>query len=440
MKNKIIRPTILPGFMELLPSEQIQFNQIMEVIKNTFEESGFVPMDTPIIEKTEVLLAKGGKETDKQIYSFIRGSNNMSLRFDLTVPFARYSAQYFSELTFPFRRYQIGKVFRGERNQKGRYREFYQCDIDIISNRELSIINDAELPSIMYSVFNKIGLKHFTIRINSRKVLNGFLDSIGITDYSSVLRVIDKIDKVGMGAVKEELSILCIEESRINKIMEFMNIKGNSIDVIDNLKGLGIVNSSFLDGLRELEQTTLFLRSFGVPEENFAIDLKIARGLDYYTGIVYETILNDYQELGSICSGGRYDNLAQYYTEQKLQGVGMSIGLTRLFYILKEKGLLKQNRIASLSKVLVIPIDNTIEYASKIAGKLRREGINTQIYFENEKLGRKLNYANKLGINYVIIIGEREVEDGLINIKNMSTGEQRELNLKEAIELIKSNF
>ncbi|MDP4089291.1 MAG: histidine--tRNA ligase [Bacillota bacterium] len=436
MKKQIIKPTILPGFMELLPREQMQFNQIIMIIQNTFEKNGFLPMDTPIIEKSEVLLAKGGEETDKQTYSFDRGRNNLALRFDLTVPFARYSAQYLPELTFPFRRYQIGKVFRGERNQKGRFREFYQCDIDVISNRELSIANDAELPSIMHTIFKRIGLKNFKIRINNRKLLNGFLEYLEIFDSTKVLRSIDKIYKIGIDTFKVEMNGLGVTEDKIFSIIDFISISGKNDEILDSLKKLGMENDTFLSGLRELEQTITYMKYFGIPDESYVIDLKIARGLDYYTGTVYETILNDYPEFGSICSGGRYDNLAQYYTIQKLQGVGMSIGLTRLFSLMLEKGMLKESQFGNLTRVLILTMDDNVEFAAGIAEKMKSHGINTQIYFEDDKLARKLSYANKLGIEYVIIIGEREIKNGTLQVKNMITGEQKELNIKDTISAL----
>lgn len=434
--NGIIKPSILPGFMELLPSEQIQFNRILETIKDTFEKNGFTPMDTPIIEKTEILLAKGGEETDKQTYSFTRGSNNLSLRFDLTVPFARYSAQYLSELTFPFRRYQIGKVFRGERNQRGRYREFYQCDIDIISNRDLSIASDAELPSIMYSILSKIGLQNFTIRINNRKLLNGFLKSLELSDITGVLRAIDKVDKIGSEAFKNELICLGICSDTVDKIYSFIILQGSNEEILSVIKKLDIDNETYKAGLNEIDEVSKLMKVFGVPEDKYVIDLKIARGLDYYTGTVYETILDEYPELGSICSGGRYDNLAQNYTKEKLQGVGMSIGLTRLFYVLKEIGLLKGEEGSTLTKVLIVTMDKNFEVAIAVAANFKNKGINTQIYFEEEKLNKKLNYANKLGIPYVIFIGENEVNNKRLKLKDMNTGNQLELSEEEVIKFL----
>lgn len=437
MKNQIVKPSILPGFMELLPHDQIAFNKMLDIIRKNFEKYSFLPIDTPIIEKSEILLAKGGGETEKQIYRFNKGDNDLSLRFDLTVPLARYVSQYMSSLTFPFRRYQIGKVFRGERNQKGRFREFYQCDIDIIGNSKLSVINDAEIPSIIYSTFKDLGFEAFSIRINNRKVLNGFFDSLGVVNKVEVLRTIDKIDKIGIDSVKKELAAICESESAVEKIMEFMSIEGSNQETLELLSRLGVVNDMFKEGLEELSNVVRFIKLFGVPEKNCRIDLKIARGLDYYTGTVYETILDDYPGIGSVCSGGRYDNLAEYYTDQKLPGVGISIGLTRLFYQLREAGISLGNGVASLTQVLIIPMNEDIEYAVMTANRLRAENIITEVYMEDAKTSKKLTYANKLEIPYVILIGEEEVQSNILTLKDMRTGEQNKLAAEDAIRHIK---
>ncbi len=436
MKKQIIKPSTLPGFMELLPADQIAFNNILYVIRKNYENSGFIPMDTPVIEKTEILLAKGGDETDKQIYRFTKGSTDLSLRFDLTVPFARYTAQHMSDLTFPFRRYQIGKVYRGERNQKGRYREFYQCDIDIITNGKLNIVNDAELPSIMYLIFKEIGLEAFKIRINNRKILNGFFNSLGILNSIEVLRIIDKVEKIGVDSICEELKNIGLDKAAIESIVNFISINGNNQEIIDSLIKLNIENEVFKEGIEELTKVVYYINCFGVPEKNYIIDLKIARGLEYYTGTVYETMLDDYPNVGSICSGGRYDDLAEYYTNQKLQGVGMSIGLTRLFSQLRDLGILKENPSSSLTKVLVVPMDENMEYAITVAKKLRQSNINSEVYLEDGKFTKKLSHANKLGIPYVIIIGEEEVKSDLLTLKNMSTGEQYKLSLENIINKV----
>lgn len=437
MEKQFIKPSTLPGFMELLPADQIVFNNIMDIIRTNYEKSGFIPMDTPTIEKTEILLAKGGQETDKQIYRFTKGSNDISLRFDLTVPFARFSAQHMSELTFPFRRYQIGKVFRGERNQKGRYREFYQCDIDIINNGELSIINDAEIPSIIYSIFTEIGLNAFKIRINNRKILNGFFTSLGILDTVEVLRIIDKVDKIGIEEVGKELKELGLDETAVCKISDFINISGTNQEILDSLTKLNIEDETFKIGLDELSKVIYYIGCFGVPEKNYTIDLKIARGLEYYTGTVYETMLDDYPSVGSICSGGRYADLAGYYTNQKLEGVGISIGLTRLFSQLRELGILKENASSSLTKVLVIPMGETMDYSVGVVKKLRQNNIVSEVYLENTKFNKKLSYANKLGIPFAIIIGDEEVSSEILTLKDMNSGEQLKLSIEEVVSKIR---
>lgn len=439
MAKQLVKPSILPGFMELLPGDQIIFNKMMDTIRRNYEKYGFVPLDTPVIEKSEVLLAKGGGETEKQIYRFMKGDTDLSLRFDLTVPLARYVAQHFSELAFPFRRYHIGKVYRGERNQKGRFREFYQCDIDIIGNGKLNIINDAEIPSIIYSTFKDLGFEDFTIRINNRKILNGFFEYLNIECKAEVLRIIDKIEKIGHEAVIEELLELGILKESTEKIMEFINIKGSNDEIILMLKDLKIENEEFMAGVEELSKVIHYIRCFNVPENNFKVDLTIARGLDYYTGTVYETILNNYPQIGSVCSGGRYDNLAEYYTEQKLPGVGISIGLTRLFYQLKEANIIGNGDKSTLSQVLIVPMGENIEYSIKTANYLRGNGIICEIYFDEAKIGKKFAYADKLNIPYVILIGEDEVQRNMVSLKNMKTGAQDILEIDKAASRIKNN-
>jgi len=436
MSVNIVKPSILPGFMELTPSNQILFNKMMDTIRKNYEKFGFLPIDTPLIEKSEVLLAKGGGETEKQIYKVVKGDTDMSLRFDLTVPLARYVAQYYSELSFPYRRYHIGKVYRGERNQKGRFREFYQADIDIIGNGTLDIINDAEIPSVIYSTFKELGFDSFTIRINNRKVLSGFFNSLGIEDSTGVLRTVDKLEKIGLDNVKKELLELGIDLSSIDRILEFISIKGSNDEILTKLNDLNIENELFNVGLEELQKTVEYIRLFDVPEENFALDLTIARGLDYYTGTVYETLLNDYPGIGSVCSGGRYDDLATYYTKQKLPGVGISIGLTRLFYQLTEAGIIKSTDY-SLTKVMVIPMEGYMDYAIKASSILRNEGIFTQVYFEEGKIGKKFNYADKLNIPYVIVVGKDESENNTYSFRNMKTGEQKNISIEEVLECLK---
>ncbi len=429
-----VQPRTLPGFMELLPNEQIVFNDIKEKIQKSYERFGFLPLDTPIIEDAEVLLAKAGGETEKQIYRFNKGENDLALRFDLTVPLAKYVSEYYGELSFPFKRYQIGKVYRGEKAQAGRYREFYQCDVDIIGDGELSIIHDAEIPSIIYTTFKELGFEKFTIHINNRKILNGIFDEIGSIDKTTdILRIIDKIEKIGAEKVQEELSGLGIAEKEIQTIMNFIKISGTNSEKIQTLKELGIKSEIFSTGLNELEQVINLIKVCGVPEKNFEIDLTIARGLDYYTGTVYETFLDDYKKLGSVCSGGRYENLAEYYTDKKLPGVGISIGLTRFFYQARKEGLIKSEK-TSISKVLVLPMTNNLEKCMEVTSKLREAKINTEIYLEDKKIKAKFKYADKLNIQFAVVIGDDEIANDKVTLKNMTTGEQETLPIENVIE------
>ena len=423
-------PRTLPGFMELLPNEQILFDQMKQTIEQTYQNFGFLPIDTPVIELSEVLLAKAGGETEKQIYRFNKGDTDLSLRFDLTVPLAKYVAKNYGQLSFPFRRYQIGKVYRGERAQKGRYREFYQCDIDIIGDENLDLINDAELPAVIYSTFKKLGFDNFTIKINNRKILNGLYESIGQKQNSvEIMRIIDKIDKIGEEAVKEEIAKLEVPNEDIEKIINFIKIAGTSDEKISKLQNLKIDNETYKKGVEELSEVIKNIRLFGIPEENFTVDLTIARGLDYYTGTVYETFLNEYRELGSVCSGGRYENLAENYTDKKLPGVGISIGLTRLFYKLNELGLIKANK-KSISDILIVPMTENMQVPLKLATDLRNLNVNTEIYLNNKKIKAKMKYADKLEIPYVVVIGDNEIETSKIKVKNMATGEEVETYLE----------
>ena len=434
--NKV-EPRTLPGFMELLPNDQIRFNEIKEKIKKSYEKFGFLPLDTPVIEASEVLLAKAGGETEKQVYRFNKGDSDLSLRFDLTVPLAKYVAEYYGELSFPFKRYQIGKVYRGEKAQAGRFREFYQCDIDIIGDGELSLAYDAEIPSVIYNTFKTLGFEKFTICINNRKILNGLFEHLRLSEKSvEILRIIDKIEKIGKENVVRELKEINIEENKINTIMKFLEIKGTSDEKIESLKKLGIDTEVFRIGISELETVIKQIRMHKVPENNFTVDLSIARGLDYYTGTVYETFLDDYKKLGSVCSGGRYENLAEHYTEKKLPGVGISIGLSRFFYQIDKENII-ENEDKSITKVLVVSMDESqIEYELDVAAKLRNLDINTEVFLEDKKLKTKFKYADKLHIPYVAVIGEDEIKNNTVTLKNMTTGEQRTLTVEEIVKEI----
>lgn len=435
MKEKVM-PRTLPGFMQLLPNEQILFNEMKEKIQKTYEKFGFLPLDTPIIESSEVLLAKAGGETEKQIYRFSKGDSDLSLRFDLTVPLAKYVTENYANLSFPFRRYQIGKVYRGEKAQRGRFREFYQCDIDVIGENELSLINDAEIPSVIYATFKELGFDDFTISINNRKILNGLFESLELKEKSvDILRIIDKIDKIGKENVIKEIKDLKVPEEKINTIMNFIAITGDVEYTISELRKLNIKNDLFELGVNELEEVAKNINLFGVPKENYKIDLTIARGLDYYTGTVYETFLNEYRSLGSVCSGGRYDNLAEYYTDKKLPGVGISIGLTRLFFQLNDKKIIEAGN-KSISEVLIISMVDDFTKSIEIATKLRNAGINTQIYTNNAKIKNQFKYASRLNIPYVIVIGEDEIKENKISLKNMENGEQVSISIEEAIKVL----
>lgn len=434
----IVEPRTLPGFMELLPNDQIRFNEIKEKIRKSYEKFGFLPLDTPVIESSEVLLAKMGGETAKQVYRFNKGESDLSLRFDLTVPLAKYVAEYYGELSFPFKRYQIGKVYRGEKAQAGRFREFYQCDIDIIGDGALSIMHDAEIPSVIYDTFRNLGFKKFTICINNRKILNGLFEYLDLSDKSvDILRTIDKIDKIGKENVIKELKELEIEEGKIATIMEFLEIRGTSDEKIESLRKIGIDNEIFNNGVNELETVIRQIRMHKVPEKNFMVDLSIARGLDYYTGTVYETFLDDYKNLGSVCSGGRYENLAENYTDKKLPGVGISIGLSRFFYQIDKENIIERENM-SIAKVLVVSMeDSQTEYALEVASKIREAGINTDVFLEDKKLKAKFKYADKLHIPFVAVIGEEEMKGGTVTLKDMTTGEQKTMKVDEIIYQIR---
>lgn len=431
----MIQPSTLPGMMELLPEDQMVFDTIKRRIENVFIKNAFFSIDTPAIEKLDVLLSKGGGETSKQVYRIDSSKKNQGLRFDLTVPLAKYVSMYMQDLAFPFRRYQIAKVYRGERNQKGRYKEFYQCDIDIIGNEKLSLYNDAEIVKCMYEALKSIDVPDFEFQFNNRKILNGYFSNLGIEDFESCLRIIDKLDKIGIDNVKEELSKLDLDDEKIDSILNFLKIDGTNQEIIEKLESLNIDNELFVCGLDELKFVYEDILSLGVSPDNIKINLSITRGLDYYTGSVFETFFKEYREIGSICSGGRYDSLANNFTKSKLPGVGMSIGLTRLFYQLQELNLVKgqQNNF----DCIIIPMQGYEKNAVKLMNDLRNSSVRCMSYLEDDKLKKKFNYADKLSVKYVIIIGQDEVEQNKFTLRNMENGNQELLELNQIFEKLK---
>ncbi len=431
---EIIKPRTLSGFMELLPQKQAKLERMMEILRKTYSLYGFAALDTPAIEDAQILLAKGGGETEKQIYRFQKGDSDLALRFDLTVPLAKYVALHYNDLAFPFRRYQISKVYRGERAQRGRFRGFYQADIDIIGDGKLDILNEAEIPAIIYRVFRGFGLQRFQIRVNNRKILNGFYAMMGLTERSGdIMRTVDKLDKIGAEKVSAILVSDCaLTQEQAAEILKFIGIRGTNTQVLQALEGYLGKNELFNQGFEELTAVTRNLAAFGVPEENFAVDLTIARGLDYYTGTVYETTLLDHPEIGSVCSGGRYDNLAGYYIDKALPGVGISIGLTRLFYVLDEQGLLNPELPSAPADALVLPMTADPAPAIALAEQLRSEGVRVQLYGEQKKFKQKMSYADKLGVPYAVLLGEDEIAAGKCSVKDMRSGEQVILEPKEA--------
>jgi len=439
---EIIKPRTLSGFMELLPAKQARLERMMQILRETYSLYGFAALDTPAIEDAQILLAKGGGDTEKQIYRFQKGDSDLALRFDLTVPLAKYVALHYNELAFPFRRYQISKVYRGERAQRGRFREFYQADIDIIGDGKLDIINEAEIPAIIYRVFRGFGLQRFQIRVNNRKILNGFYAMLELSDKSGdIMRTVDKLDKIGADKVRDLLLSECaLTGAQADEILKFIAITGTNQEVIAALEGYCGRNEIFDMGVTELKAVTVNLAAFGVPEANFAVDLTIARGLDYYTGTVYETTLLDHPEIGSVCSGGRYDNLAGYYIDKALPGVGISIGLTRLFYVLDEQGLLNPELPSAPADALVLPMTADPAPAIALAETLRSGGVRVQLYGEQKKFKQKMSYADKLGVPFAVLLGEDEIAQGMCSVKNMRTGEQVVLTAEDAAAFIRKTL
>ncbi len=437
-----VQPRTLSGFMELLPREQAIMEEMMSVLRETYASYGFAPLDTPVIEASEVLLAKAGGETEKQIYRFSKGDSDLSLRFDLTVPLAKYVALHYGSLAFPFRRYQIGKVYRGERAQRGRFREFYQADIDIIGDGKLDIANEAEIPAIIYQTFSRLGLQKFQIRVNNRKILNGFYSMMGLSEQSGdIMRTVDKLEKIGPEKVSGILTCeLEVSQDAADEILKFIAIKGSNGQVLEALEQYRGRDALFDTGLEELGTVVKYLSAFGVPEEYFTVDLTIARGLDYYTGTVYETAMLDHPEIGSVCSGGRYDNLAEYYTNKILPGVGISIGLTRLFYVLNEQNMLNVENSSASADVLALPMTADLSPAIALCAQMRRDGVRVQLYTEQKKFNAKMNYADKLGIPYVVFLGEDEINAGLISCKDMASGEQTKLDYGQTLSRIQAGL
>ena len=433
-----IKPRTLSGFMELLPARQVQFDRMVDILRKSYSLYGFTPLDTPAIEASEVLLAKGGGETEKQIYRFTKGDSDLSLRFDLTVPLAKYVALHQNELTFPFRRFQIGKVYRGERAQKGRYREFYQADIDVIGDGALDITNEAEIPSIIYKTFTALGLRRFKIRVNNRKVLNGLFALLGLEEQAGdVMRTIDKLEKIGPEKVKAILvDDFNVAPDTADTLLGLLAAE-DPMAALEPFKGK---NELFDLGVSELETVVKYMAAYGVPEDHFMVDLTIARGLDYYTGTVYETVMLDHPEVGSICSGGRYDNLAEYYTDKQLPGVGISIGLTRLFSVLEAQGYLNEELLTAPADVLILPMTEDLSAAISFATTLRDAGVRCQLHCEKKKFKQKLSYADKLSIPYAAFLGEDEIAQGKVTVKDLTTGEQQTVTPAEAVALVQAGL
>ena len=434
------KPRTPSGFMELLPARQMQMERFMQVLRETYSLYGFTPLDTPVIEAAEVLLAKGGGDTEKQIYRFEKGGSDLALRFDLTVPLAKYVAQNYGVLSFPFRRFQIGKVYRDERAQRVRFREFDQADIDLIGDGQLDIVNEAEIPAIIYRTFTALGLQRFQIRVNNRKILGGFYSMLGLSEKAGdIMRTVDKLEKIGPDKVMEILTEdLGVSGADAEAILSFISIRGSNGQVLEALEAWRGRDALFDQGLEELKTVTGYLSAFGVPERNFAVDLTIARGLDYYTGTVYETAMLDHPEIGSICSGGRYDDLAEYYTDKKLPGVGISIGVTRLFYVLEEQGMLSDRMVTAPADVLVIPMSDDLQAAIQTATALRDAGIRTQLYTEKKKFKARIGYADKLGIPYAVFLGEDEIAQGVVSCKDLAAGTQQTLPVEQLIPQLKA--
>jgi histidyl-tRNA synthetase len=439
----------MPGVLELLPLDQIAFQRMLDVIRRNYERFGFLPVETPVIEFSDVLLTKTGGETERQVY-FVQstgaldkeGAPELALRFDLTVPLARYVAEHERELSFPFRRYQMQRVYRGERAQRGRFREFYQCDIDVIGKDALSVRYDAEIPAVIYSVFRELNVGAFTIQLNNRKLMRGYFESLGIVDGERqmlVLREVDKLDKRGADAVRDTLvgEAFGLDVAVVQKILAFVQVRSSSLqDAFDKLDALGSGPEIMEQGRAELKEVLAMIRDFGVPESHFVLNLSIARGLDYYTGTVYETTLNDHPQIGSVCSGGRYENLAGQYTKSHLPGVGISIGLTRLYWQLRDAGLI--NTAQSTVDVLVTQMDPVqLPAYLALATELRSAGIATEVVLEGGKLAKQFKYADRAGIRFVVVLGEDELAKGVVTVKDLRRQDQFEVARGELIKTLR---
>ncbi len=442
----MIQPRTPPGTLELLPRDQLAFQRMLRTIQEGFERFGFLPVETPVFEYSDILLTKSGGETEKQVY-FLQSTGSLeagkkpelALRFDLTVPLARYVAQYENQLAFPFRRYQIQRVYRGERNQRGRYREFYQCDIDVVGKDTLPLAYDAEMPAVISEVFRALDFGPFTIRINNRKLLNGLLRSGGIDSperRAAALREIDKLEKIGEAKVREALAgaEVAMQPAAIDSLLKFVSIKEN---VLDELKKMPVTDELFTAGVSELQSVMDSIGALGVPAGTVAIDLSIARGLDYYTGTIYETTLNDFPGIGSVCSGGRYDDLAGLYTKSKLPGVGLSIGLTRLYFQLKEAGRIKEATNPCAAYVTIADPELAAE-SRAIATELRKAGLNVELAPEPAKLQKQLKYADRVGIRFAVIYAQQERERGAVALKDLKANTQSDVKREDLAKTIKA--
>jgi len=437
---RMIKPRTPPGVMELLPRDQIAFQRMLDTIRRTFEGFGFLPIETPVFELSETLLTKSGGETERQVY-FVQstgalekaaeGLPELALRFDLTVPLARYVAEHEHDLAFPFRRYQMQRVYRGERAQRGRFREFYQCDIDVIGKDSLSPRYDAEVPAVISAVFAALDIGEFTIQLNHRKLLRGYFEGQGIDDtrQMTVLREIDKLDKRGEDAVRATLTgeDFGLSDDVAERLLAFSRVRSTGHDdALAKLDALGAGTGLFEEGRTELRNLLNQLRALGVPESRYALNLSIARGLDYYTGMVYETVLDAHPQIGSICSGGRYDNLASHYTKSKLPGVGISIGLTRLFWQLRDAGLIA-TADSSVDVLVTLLDDASLPATLALSQRLRSSGLNVETQLEPRKLAKQMQYADRAGIRFVVIRGEDEASKGVVAVKDLRRGEQFEV-------------